>query len=109
VQCKFTSRVGKSLVPRDVADELVKARNLAERGLADNYVLMTNASFTGDTAAEIEQRFESIPGIPYDRIDRVVKKLRTRREKMEKDLAAEPEAVVVEEPKVRSIFDDVDE
>jgi len=45
----------------------------------------------------------------YSRINRVVEKLRKRREKMEKDLAAEPEAVAIEEPKVRSIFDDVDE
>ena len=63
VQCKFTNRVGKSLVPSDVTDEIAKARKLAPRGLVDNYVLMTNASFTADTEAEIKQRFESIDGI----------------------------------------------
>ncbi len=45
----------------------------------------------------------------YERIGRVVKTLKRRREKMEADLAAEPEVAVAEEPKVRSIFDDVDE
>jgi hypothetical protein len=45
----------------------------------------------------------------YDRVDRVVETLKKRREKMEADLAAEPEGSIVEEPKVRSIFDDVEE
>src|ERR1700692_4630534 len=41
-QCKFSSRPGKSLSLSDVKDELTKAARLAERRLADNYILLTS-------------------------------------------------------------------
>jgi energy-coupling factor transporter ATP-binding protein EcfA2 len=65
VQCKFSSRVGKSLSPSDLDEELTKATELAAQGLADNYVILTNCGFTGESEAEIKRRFEEIPGIRH--------------------------------------------
>lgn len=63
VQCKFTSKPSKTLRIGDLSDELEKARRLADRGLADNYFLFTNAQLTGITAEKVQRAFESIPGI----------------------------------------------
>lgn len=62
-QCKFTSKADKTVQLSDLSDELSKARRLASRGLAENYILFTNARLTGATEASIKAKFEAIPGI----------------------------------------------
>jgi len=62
-QCKFTAKADKQLHLSDLKDELSKARRLASRGLADNYLLFTNARLAGAVAEELRTEFEAIPGI----------------------------------------------
>jgi hypothetical protein len=62
-QCKFTAKRDKRIRLADLKDEMVKAKSLAARGLAANYILMTNASLTAEAEAEMKRAFESIPGI----------------------------------------------
>jgi len=60
-------------------DELVKAKRLGLRGLADNYILFTNARLTGAAEEKIRKIFESIPGIKRfaaygcDRISQIIR------------------------------------
>jgi hypothetical protein len=63
VQCKFTSKRDKQLELSSLKDELTKARRLAERGLAANYILMTNAHVTGVADEELRAEFLSVPGV----------------------------------------------
>src|SRR5205814_5455386 len=42
VQCKFSSEPSKQCTLGNLADEREKAKRLAQRGLVDNYILMTN-------------------------------------------------------------------
>ena len=65
VQCKFTAQAGKTLSVSDLCDELTKAERLAERGLADSYLLFTNARITGAATEQIAAAFEAIPGIAH--------------------------------------------
>ncbi|MGZ4976088.1 MAG: nSTAND3 domain-containing NTPase [Methylobacter sp.] len=65
VQCKFTSKRDKSLTLPDLKDELVKAERLASRGLADVYILFTNARLTGVSEEKIKEAFEKISGIKH--------------------------------------------
>lgn len=62
VQCKFSSR-GAALHPADLHDEFAKAARLAKRGLATNYILMTNRSVSGEADAEIRRQFLSLEGL----------------------------------------------
>ena len=62
-QCKFTAKADKCLQFSDLKDEFKKAKRLAAKGLADNYILFTNARLTGATEEEIRQEFEAIPGV----------------------------------------------
>jgi hypothetical protein len=63
VQCKFTSKRDKQLAAQDLKEEIEKASRLAERGLAENYVLMTNAHLTGTSVEKIQEQLLSIKGI----------------------------------------------
>jgi hypothetical protein len=54
-QCKHTSRTDAKLTMAIVKDELPKVARLAEKGLADVYLLFTNCSVSAETAAEIER------------------------------------------------------
>ena len=63
VQCKFTIKAGAVLRPGDLNDELAKARRLARKGLAQNYLLLTNASLRGPVEDELRSRFLRIRGI----------------------------------------------
>ena len=63
VQCKFTANTSKVIKLSDLADEIKKAKRLAERGLADNYFLFTNAKLTGTNDEAIRSSFESIPNL----------------------------------------------
>lgn len=79
VQCKFTSTADKTLRLPDLSDELVKAKRLSTRGLAENYFLLTNAGLTGSAEQEIKNAFEAIPGINHfaafgkDRISQIIR------------------------------------
>jgi len=53
VQCKFSSEPSKHCKPEDLSEELKKAKRLANRGLADNYILMTNRRLTGTAEEKI--------------------------------------------------------
>ena len=44
---------------------MTKAARLAERGLAENYLLFTNAHVSGTTDEELRETFTSIPGIKH--------------------------------------------
>ncbi|MDO8891900.1 MAG: hypothetical protein Q7V00_08670 [Sulfurimicrobium sp.] len=65
VQCKFTSQPASTIHLSELRDELTKAKRLAARGLADNYLLLTNARLTGVSDERIREAFESIPGIKH--------------------------------------------
>lgn len=59
IQCKFTSRADATLGIAELAAELSKVQSLASRGLADDYVILTNFGVSGVAAAEIEERFKA--------------------------------------------------
>lgn len=58
VQCKHTSKPGKSLAPSVVDEELPKVRRLAAEGLADNYILVTNYTHPAQASNVAEAAFE---------------------------------------------------
>lgn len=78
VQCKFTAKPDARIQITDLKDELSKATRLAERGLASNYFLFTNARLTGVSEEKICKAFQAIPGIErfkaygVDRISRMI-------------------------------------
>lgn len=53
IQCKFTGKANTTLKPADISAELSKIASLAARGLAHDYVLMTNAGVSGEAEAAI--------------------------------------------------------
>ncbi len=53
LQCKFISKPGASLGLSALKAELPKAEQLAAKGLADDYVILTNAGVSGASDAEI--------------------------------------------------------
>lgn len=65
VQCKHTSTSGKNISLESLSDELIKAKRLAAKGLATNYLLMTNYSVTGKSEEEIRKAFLNVKGIKW--------------------------------------------
>lgn len=63
VQCKYTNKRDEGINLSNLKDELVKAKRLARRGLADNYILMTNHKVTGLAEEKIRESFLAIPSI----------------------------------------------
>lgn len=63
LQCKFSAVPGSLLQPSDMEDEVEKATALAAKGLAQNYILVTNCGYSGRTDETLKDRFEAIPGI----------------------------------------------
>lgn len=63
VQCKHTTKYDSLIKLSDLAEELEKAKRLAQKGLADNYFLFSNAKLTGVNDERIRSEFEKIPGI----------------------------------------------
>lgn len=63
VQCKFSALPSRSLVLSDLSEELAKAQQLALRGLANNYIVLTNMRLTGTTDAQVCSAFEAVHGI----------------------------------------------
>lgn len=57
IQCKFTGKANATLKLADISAELSKIASLAARGLAYDYVLMTNAGVSGETEAAISEAF----------------------------------------------------
>lgn len=64
VQCKFSAK-DSTLSLSDLQDELKKARRLASRGLADNYIVMTNLGVTGVAEEAIRAKFLAVEGIKH--------------------------------------------
>ncbi|WP_303908209.1 hypothetical protein [Thiohalomonas denitrificans] len=62
-QCKFTAKADVQVKFGELTGELNKAKRLASRGLASNYILFTNARLTGTVEENIKEAFENIPGI----------------------------------------------
>ena len=65
VQCKHTSVPGRNISLESLTDELIKARRLAAKGLATNYLLMTNYGVTGSSEEEIRKAFLNVKGIKW--------------------------------------------
>lgn len=57
IQCKFTGKANATLKLGDISPELCKVSSLAARGLAHDYVLMTNAGVSGEAEAVISAAF----------------------------------------------------
>lgn len=60
IQCKFTSKPNATLSLTNVKKEFIKTKRLASRGLADDYILLTNFGISGDSAAQISAAFEDV-------------------------------------------------
>jgi hypothetical protein len=65
IQCKFTSRRDEHLSLSNLKDEIAKAERLASRGLAQTYLLMTNARVSGEADNLIREAFRKIKGIDH--------------------------------------------
>ena len=65
IQCKFTSRRDEHLGLGDLKEELLKAEKLAGRGLAQTYLLMSNAKVSGEAHKAIREAFLKIRGMEY--------------------------------------------
>lgn len=60
IQCKFTSKPDENLVLSALADELAKARALARKGLAEDYIILTNHPVTGQSDIAIREAFQAV-------------------------------------------------
>jgi len=60
IQCKFTSLPDNKLFLSTLKDELEKARGLAQRGLAEDYVVLTNYTVTGSSELKIRDAFLAV-------------------------------------------------
>lgn len=58
IQCKFTSRPHINLTASLLSEEVEKARRLAEKGLANDYIILTNHPVTGESDLAIRTMFE---------------------------------------------------
>jgi hypothetical protein len=79
IQCKFTSREGENLTLSMLKDELPKATKLAQRGLANDYIIITNHPVTGASELKIREAFH-MAGVGRCRIfghDFIVRQIRT--------------------------------
>ncbi|WP_316203626.1 hypothetical protein [Bradyrhizobium sp. SZCCHNS3051] len=60
IQCKFISKPDATLGLASLKEELPKAAKLAKQGLADDYVIVTNAGVSGEADAQICQAFQRV-------------------------------------------------
>lgn len=67
-QCKHSSRPAQGLSLASLKDEFEKAKQLAAKGLAEIYVLITNMVVTGNSEADIKAAFESLRGLKSFRL-----------------------------------------
>ncbi|MCK8043928.1 restriction endonuclease [Shewanella sp. 1CM18E] len=68
IQCKHTIKPDASFNLSLVSGELDKVKKLAEMGLCDNYLIMTNAKVSGEAESAIVKAFEEINGINKCRV-----------------------------------------
>jgi hypothetical protein len=59
IQCKFTSNSNENLTLSALADELAKATSLASKGLASDYIILTNHPITGASEIAVKATFEA--------------------------------------------------
>lgn len=59
IQCKFVGKADAKLSLANLISELPKAEALAKRGLAHDYIIITNAKISGEAEAEISAAFEA--------------------------------------------------
>jgi hypothetical protein len=59
IQCKFTGKVDANLTLAQLQSELAKVPRLVKRGLAHDYIIMTNAGVSGDADASICEAFKA--------------------------------------------------
>ncbi|NJC32357.1 energy-coupling factor transporter ATP-binding protein EcfA2 [Xanthomonas arboricola] len=59
LQCKFMGKPGANLTLASLKNELPKAAQLAKEGLAEDYVILTNAGVSGESDAAICAAFEA--------------------------------------------------
>ncbi|MEP3333271.1 hypothetical protein [Sedimentitalea sp.] len=79
IQCKFTSRAGENLTLSMLQDELPKATRLAQQGLAQDYIIITNHPVTGASELKIREAFQQA-GVGRCRIfghDFIVRQIKT--------------------------------
>ncbi len=60
IQCKFTAKPGANLTLANLRNELPKAERLVKEGLAEDYVILTNAGVSGEADKEICAAFEGV-------------------------------------------------
>jgi hypothetical protein len=60
IQCKFTSKRDHNLSLSMLSDELPKAKRLAQTGLADDYIILTNHPVTGESELRIKKAFQAV-------------------------------------------------
>ncbi len=60
IQCKFTSKAQENLTLSELDEELAKAALLAARGLASDYIILTNHPVTGASEILIKTAFEKV-------------------------------------------------
>jgi molybdopterin converting factor small subunit len=65
IQCKFTADRDTSIGLSNLKAELEKARKLAEKGLCETYLLITNAKLSGEADTAIRGAFTAIRGIKF--------------------------------------------
>lgn len=58
IQCKFTSKQNHNLTLSMLSGELPKAKRLAKKGLADDYIILTNHTITGQSELRIRNAFQ---------------------------------------------------
>ena len=61
VQCKFVHVPDALFSVATMSEDIQKAGDLASRGVCDHYVLMTNASITGDAESKLRDAFKGSP------------------------------------------------
>ncbi len=59
IQCKFTSKRDHNLTLSMLSEELPKAQLLAAKGLADDYIILTNHPVTGQSELAIRDAFQA--------------------------------------------------
>jgi len=60
LQCKFMGKLGANLTLANLKSELPKAELLAKDGLAEDYVILTNAGVSGEADRQICAAFEAV-------------------------------------------------
>lgn len=68
IQCKHTARPSERLRLSDLSKEIEKARALGKKGLANNYLLLTNMQVSGVVTEQIESAFQALRGIVHARV-----------------------------------------